>query len=92
MDEHAAKLRATLAELEQELRTVSQMDGETRAMLEEAVEEIQAALNVEERSDETRPGTLQERLEKAATDFDVSHPVLAGLIRRAVDALAQLGI
>jgi uncharacterized membrane protein YccC len=95
MDDHSARLRATILELEQELRAVSEVDTETRAMLAEAIEEIQATLHTapepaEGTSDE--PDTLNERLTQAAADFDVSHPTLASLVRRVVDLLGQIGI
>lgn len=92
MDEHAARLRATIAELEQELRNVSEVDPDTRAMLQEAVEEIQGTLRTSNSAVTTEPHSLNERLNIAAAEFDTSHPGLAGLLRRVVDALSQLGI
>lgn len=94
MPESAAKLRATIAELETELRNVGTLDAETKAMLELALEEIQATLRHEHSSatGAAEPHTLTERLELSATEFETSHPTLAGVLRRLVDALSQLGI
>jgi hypothetical protein len=92
MDEHANRLRATITELERELRSGRAVDPETRAMLMEAVEEIQSALHANTSAASTAPHTLNERLTRTAAEFDVSHPSLAGLLRRVVDALSQLGI
>ena len=93
MSEHSEKLKATIAELELELQSVDELDADTRAMLRAAVEEIEAALQVEETSaDASEPHTLAERLNDAAIEFDTSHPTVAGLLRRIVDALAQIGI
>jgi hypothetical protein len=91
MDENSQRLRATITELERELRSGHPVDEETRAMLLEAVDEIQAALHAKS-SGESEPHTLNERLTEAAAGFDASHPTLAGLVRRVVDALSQLGI
>lgn len=92
MSEHSDKLKATIAELEQELQSVDELDADTRAMLREAVDEIQAALHVNTAAAASEPHTLAERLNDAAIEFDTSHPTVAGLLRRIVDALAQIGI
>jgi hypothetical protein len=92
MDEHSQRLRATIAELERELRSADVVDADTRAMLQEAVEEIQSALHSNTVAAASEPHTLGERLNQTAADFDVSHPTLAGLLRRVVDALSQIGI
>jgi hypothetical protein len=92
MDENSQRLRATITELERELRGGHPVDAETRAMLLEAVEEIQAALHASTAPATSEPHTLGERLNQAAAGFDASHPTLAGLLRRVVDALSQLGI
>lgn len=36
--------------------------------------------------------TLREKLEHKASDFDVDHPRLAGVLRQIVDALNKMGI
>ena len=36
--------------------------------------------------------TLREKLEHKASDFDSSHPGLAGVIRQVLDALGKMGI
>lgn len=92
MDEHSQRLRATIADLERELQAGGEVDAQTRAMLLDAVEEIQAALHNKTAAAATEPQTLSERLTLSAAEFDVSHPTLAGLLRRVVDALAQIGI
>lgn len=91
MDENSRRLRATITDLERELHAVGQVDPETRAMLMEAVEEIHSALRANTTA-HSEPHSLNDRLNQTAAEFDVSHPTLAGLVRRVVDALAQLGI
>ena len=36
--------------------------------------------------------TLREKLEYKASDFDVDHPRLAGVLRQIIDALNKMGI
>jgi hypothetical protein len=91
-DPATQKLRLTLAELETELRAVDKLDGQTRAMLQLAMDEIQAALHAKTSQGTSAPHTLAERLRLTAADFEGSHPTLASLLHRMVDALAQLGI
>jgi hypothetical protein len=85
------KLRATLRELETELRAVTELDAESKAMLELALEEIDAALHAKSPA-ASHPQSLGERLRLSAGDFEGSHPALAGIMHRVVDALSQLGI
>jgi hypothetical protein len=92
MTEQAAKLRATIAELEAELRGVDRLDPETRKMLELALEEIQGALHEKSAKTSAEPQSLAERLRLSAGEFEGSHPALASLLHRMVDALTQLGI
>jgi hypothetical protein len=93
MTEPANRLRQTIAELEAELRDVKQLDPETRAMLESALLELQTALHAKPAEDKsTEPKSLADRLSLAAGEFEGSHPTLASLLHRMVDALTQLGI
>ena len=92
MTQQVAKLRATLAELETELRTVGELDPETTVMLETAIEEINAALHTKTAAAPNDPQSLSERLRLSANDFESSHPALSQLMHRVVDALSQLGI
>jgi hypothetical protein len=91
MSEHARKLRATLAELEDELRSLPSVDEETRAVLEEAAEEIQSALRTEQPTP-LRRQSLMDRLTTTAKQFEGSHPNLTGILSRLVDGLGQMGI
>ncbi len=92
MSEQAARLRDTLKELEVELRAVRELDPESKAMLELALEEIDAALHAKSAAAASHPQSLGERLRLSAGDFEGSHPALANIMHRVVDALAQLGI
>jgi hypothetical protein len=90
MPDRLEKLRATLHELEAELRDIDSLDDETRKELAEAALEITRALARGERSEQTDEvaGSLKDRLE----EFEASHPQLALIVGRLIDGLGQLGI
>ncbi|HEX5105103.1 MAG TPA: DUF4404 family protein [Pirellulaceae bacterium] len=90
MPDRHEKLRATLHELEAELRELDSLDDETRQLLAEAALEITTALTKGEKSEQTQQveGSLRERLE----EFEASHPQLAMIVGRLIDGLGQLGI
>ncbi len=91
MSEHTKKIKATLAELEEELRTLPSVDNETRKVLEETVQEIQSALAPDEPG-ELQPQSLVDRLGATTQEFEESHPTLTGIISRLIDGLGQMGI
>lgn len=91
MSEHVEKLKATVAELEEELRSLEALDDETSEVLEEALREIQAALSPD-KSTELEAESLMDRLNDATLEFEGSHPTLAGIIGRLIDGLGQMGI
>lgn len=90
MPERIEKLRATVSELEAELASLSELDDPTRALLEEAVTELQATLS--KKPDEIEHHSLVEQLSESAEAFRSSHPTLFGIVKRTIDALAQMGI
>ena len=90
MPERIEKLRTTVTELEAELASLTELDDSTRALLEEAVSELQATLS--KPPAEIEPQSLTERLQESAKAFESSHPTLFGIVSRTIDALAQMGI
>jgi hypothetical protein len=94
MPEEIAKLRATIKDLESELNAIEAVDPETRRLLEEALDEINAKIHDgdEETAEEEDEELLSDRLLGAAERFETSHPTLFGVIARLADALAQIGI
>ena len=90
MPERIEKLRATVSELEAELASLSELDDETRNLLEDTVNDLQAKLA--KHPDEIEPHSLTERLREVAEAFETSHPNLYGIVSRTIDALAQMGI
>jgi hypothetical protein len=90
MAERLDKLRATLAELEAELRGLDSIDDATRDVLADAAAEIAATLRRGKRSPQTRQA--ESSLKDQLAGFEASHPQLAGILTRLIDGLGQLGI
>ena len=90
LDPHE-KLKATVRELEDELRSFASVDDETRGVLREVLGEIHAVLGGEGAT-ASQQQSWQDRLSDAARQFEGAHPAIAGVIQRLLDGLAQMGI
>lgn len=90
MPDRLDKLRAVLSELESELSQLDSIDEATREALAEAAGEIAQILRRGKSAEHAQPvvASLQDRL----TEFEASHPQLAGIVTRLIDGLGQLGI
>lgn len=91
------KLKTTLTELEQELRSIQTVDEETRRVLEEAIGTIRATLNentpaATEDTPAAGEQSLTDRLSAAVVQFEGQYPTLTVIIGRLVDGLSQMGI
>lgn len=91
MNEHLEKLQAAVQDLEQAIGEVDTLDPQAREALEQAARDIQQALAGATPSGSPAP-SVAGRLQEAARQFETSHPTLAGVLERIVDALGQLGI
>ncbi len=91
MPQRIAKLQATIKELQAELASLETVDQQTRAVLEDAVDEIEAALHKEQHAD-LGESSLITKLRDSAEQFEASHPTLFGIVSRTIDALGQMGI
>lgn len=93
MSPETEKLRATLSELEGELREIQSLDADARALLEQAAREIGTALQqVPASGADGAAESLGDRITTAARRFETTHPTLSGILERIADGLAQLGI
>jgi chromosome segregation ATPase len=92
MPQRSDKLRVVLSELERELAATDEVDDDLRQRLEAVRGEITAALEAGESSADLEPHSFIERLTAAEQEFEGAHPTLAGVLRRLIDGLAQLGI
>ncbi len=87
------ELRALLDELHGALESADSVDPAAREPLREIMEEIGQVLEAtgEARDAEERV-SLEERVEKMALDFEVSHPTIAGVLNRLTHLLSSMGI
>ena len=87
------ELRALLDELHGALESADPVDPAVHEPLREVMEEIGQLLEAtgEDRDAEERP-SLEERVEKMALEFEVSHPTIAGVLNRLTHLLASMGI
>ena len=82
------RLRDLLDDLHRELGDADAIDDESRAQLQETLEEIRAALEPEAASG----GGMGRRLQELALRFETDHPRIAATIRQLTDSLAKMGI
>ncbi|MCL4201321.1 MAG: DUF4404 family protein [Pirellulaceae bacterium] len=106
MPDSIEKLKAIVRELETELHGLPTLDEQAAEVLQEAIREIQSALlsrqQAAARHGETdlaaedaeteSSGSLTDRLNQAAREFEGSHPTLTGILSRLIDGLGQMGI
>ena len=106
MTDSIEKLKEIVRELEDELHELSAVDEQAAELLQEAVREIQTVLQsrqldarsaVERESldEDLQPDaseTVIDRLNRAAHQFENSHPTLTGILSRLIDGLGQMGI
>jgi hypothetical protein len=90
MEKH--ELRESLEALHRELANLDTVDEGSRKALRKTAKEIEKIL-AQSREDPTEHHrTLMERLQEETTEFETSHPDLAALMQRAIDALTNMGI
>ena len=81
-------LRAHLEKLHAELSaSPPTLDADTRDLLREVADDIEAVL-----ADSEPDSSLRDRIEQAAVRFEASHPQLAHTFSQITDALAKLGV
>lgn len=91
MPEKHEKLKTIVRDLEGQLRSL-EPDEEAKGMLREVLEEIRGVLQDAESTTESQQQSWQDRLNDAAYEFEGADPNIAGVIRRLMDGLGQMGI
>ena len=86
------RLRTTLEELQRTLEEPDAVDAESRQLLGELVEDIQAVLARAPEEREDSDPSLLDRLAEMARRFEKSHPALTAAVGRVANALSNLGI
>jgi DNA repair exonuclease SbcCD ATPase subunit len=92
MPQQIEKLKAIVKELEAELESLDTVDEHAQQVLEAALEDLRNALRKADSAPIESADSLIERFRWAEENFQVSHPTLAGLVVRMINALGQLGI
>jgi len=85
------KLRNTVAELDDDLRSLEEVDEQTRMLLEQAAADILTTLHKGHES-EAEAQSFAERLKDSVREFEADHPTFAGVLERLIISIGQMGI
>lgn len=90
MDENS--LRDLVAKLHAELTDALRTDPKSRESLIDMMQDINRLIDKPADSPSSPHGSLPDRLERIAVQFEADHPTLAASARRLVDLLGEVGI
>jgi hypothetical protein len=85
-------LRDLVAKLHTELSDALRADPQSRERLSDMMKDINRLIDKPADSTSSPQGSLPERLERIAVQFEADHPTLAASARRLVDLLGEVGI
>ncbi|MGB6308986.1 MAG: DUF4404 family protein [Steroidobacteraceae bacterium] len=85
-------LRDLVAKLHAELTAALREDPKSRESLSEMMRDINRLIDKPADSPPSKHGSLPDRLERIAVQFEAAHPTLAASARRLVDLLGEVGI
>jgi Domain of unknown function (DUF4404) len=85
-------LRDLVAKLHAELTEALRADPKSRESLGEMMRDINRLIDKPADSPPSAHGSLPDRLERMAVQFEAAHPTLAASARRLVDLLGEVGI
>jgi len=85
-------LRDLVAKLHAEMTDALRADPKSRESLSEMMQDINRLVDAQPKSPASAQGSLPERLERIAVQFEADHPTLAASARRLVDLLSEVGI
>ncbi len=85
-------LRDLVAKLHAEMTDALRADPKSREALSDMMRDINRLVDAPAKSPESPQGTLPDRLERIAVQFEADHPTLAASARRLVDLLSEVGI
>jgi uncharacterized protein with von Willebrand factor type A (vWA) domain len=90
MDNNA--LRELLDKVHAELSEALRADPKSRDTLSDMMKDINRLMDKPADSTASPHGSLPDRLERIAVQFEADHPTLAASARRLVDLLGEVGI
>jgi hypothetical protein len=85
-------LRDLVAKLHAELTDALRADPKSRERLSDMMQDINRLIDKPADSPSSPHGSLPDRLERIAVQFEADHPTLAASARRLVDLLGEVGI
>ena len=85
-------LRDLVAKLHGELTEALREDPKSRESLSDMMKDINRLIDKPTELPSSPHGSLPERLERIAVQFEADHPTLAATARRLVDLLGEVGI
>jgi len=85
-------LRDLVAKLHAQLSDALRADPKSRESLSEMMRDINRLIDKPAEPPSSAHGSLAERLERVAVQFEADHPTLAASTRRLVDLLGEVGI
>jgi hypothetical protein len=85
-------LRDLVAKLHAQLSDALRADPKSRESLSEMMQDINRLIDKPAEPPSSAHGSLPERLERIAVQFEADHPTLAASTRRLVDLLGEVGI
>ena len=86
------KIKDSLEKLHQELKEAKQVDEDSKKVLRELMNDIQAILDKNEEGIGKEHHNLLESLKEYSRKFELTHPELAGAINIVISSLSNLGI
>ena len=85
-------LRDLVAKLHGELTEALREDPKSRESLSDMMKDINRLIDKPTVMPSSQHGSLPDRLERVAVQFEADHPTLAASARRLVDLLGEVGI
>jgi hypothetical protein len=85
-------LRDLVAKLHAELTDALRADPKSRQSLSDMMQDINRLIDKPADLPSSPQGSLPDRLERIAVQFEADHPTLAASARRLVDLLGEVGI
>jgi hypothetical protein len=85
-------LRDLVAKLHAEMSDALEKDPKSRESLSDMMRDVNRLIDKPGGPPASAHGTLPDRLERVAVQFEADHPTLAASARRLVDLLGEVGI
>jgi hypothetical protein len=85
-------LRDLVAQLHAEMSEALRADPKSRESLSDMMQDINRLIDKPADPVSSPQGSLPDRLERVAVQFEANHPTLAASARRLVDLLSEVGI